>query len=389
MPDFDVVVVGGGLIGMAAALSMSKMSYKVLLLDASPQKTDFNSNKTLVLNHASVNFLEYLGVQVADLNDHDIQKCIVSARGHLGRVRMDAESVNLDFLGKSISYSCLFTGLQDKILTQNNLTVKHSAYVNELKISNRVQCKVGFEASGEQYHTSSNLVLAADGFNSKCRDLVGLATHMEDIDYKCLVARVCMKSYPDHVAMQRFLAPGSLATIPISDNSASLIWTLPSSIVEIRESLSQKSLISIARSELGNSASYFKEIIGQPESYSPKLQYAEKCSVPGLVLLGSAAINLLPITAQGLNIGLRDIIALENILLESKTISWDEYNATQYNKIRKQDHLFCYRQVKYLQKIFSHTNPPLNFIRSFAMSSLSILPMFTGTLATKGAGYSP
>ena len=177
MADFDVVIVGGGMIGMVAALSISKMNYKVILLDAGPPKKDLNSNKTLVLNYASVTFLESLGVQVSELNDHDIQKCIVSARGHFGRVRMDAESINLDFLGKSISYSSLFTELQDKIFAQNNVTVKYSAYVSELNISSGSKYEVGYEISRKQYNVSSNLVIAADGINSKCRDLVGIATH--------------------------------------------------------------------------------------------------------------------------------------------------------------------------------------------------------------------
>jgi 2-octaprenyl-6-methoxyphenol hydroxylase len=383
MHKYDIVIVGGGLNGMLAAIMFGNSPNKVLLLDSAPEPKDIRINKAIVLNHSSVQFLESLGLVFPNDDYYEITNCNVSAKGHFGRVRMSSGDIDLPYLGRVVSYKLLHNLVFSLLKKIKNVTAVYSSLLTNV---NYDSMELEYTTENKTFKLVTSFILGADGVGSKCRSLANIEHNHYDLDYSSLVLNVSTCNN-NNLALQRFILPGSVATIPTGDSSSCVVWTMPTKIINSRIDLPESQLLSLAKSEIGKGASNIIDIIDKPISYPVKLSKSSKASISGLVLLGAAAINLLPITAQGLNISIRDLQCLRSLMSKSKNIKWDNNYAIKYNKLRQQDHDFCYQQVKLLQKTFTTKNFIYNTARSFALNAISLNPFVGEFIAIRGAGY--
>lgn len=382
MPNSSLVIIGGGLNGMIAACAMSKISQHVLLLDAAPKPNNTVINKAIVLNSYSIDFLQEIGLELTD-DIISVTSCHVSARRHFGRVRMKSSDINLPYLGKVVPYSTLYNLISNLIATKNNIQIEYNCTVTDIDSK---KSSITYKNGDSIQTITAPLVIAADGINSSCRDFANIKCDKLDIEYSSLVLNVRMNKDP-HTASVRFLTPGSIAKIPTSRSTSCIIWTMPKDIIKARQELPLPQLLNLANNELGKSSGKIDKILESPISYPIVVQKAQEVSTSGMILLGNSALSLLPITAQGLNIALRDLATIYQIMKSREGVSWNEKDAEHYASLRKEDHDWCFKQVQFLACIFARENSILNIVRSCGLSIASTNPWLGDLIAIRGAGY--
>ena len=380
MKDYDIVIVGGGIVGMLAALAAADTGAKIAIIDANKIEPVPETHKiNLVINATSLKILESIGLGDIMSSSLRINKCIISAKGHFGRVRICAKDLKESSLGKTIALDSL----------RNQLTLKLQQHKNITCLSECKLTKISCTASGLRelhYNDGSirtKLLLAADGVNSMVRKLSNIETTQEDFDYDAMLFYVNMNC-SENIALQRFLSPGSIALIPSREQQACIIWTLPRKKVKARLKLPPEQLMSLAQHDLGKSAGKIRGLVSEVMSYPTHMQRAQKISLPGLVLLGPCANHLLPITAQGLNLAIRDIAVMREVFVESEV--WDEDAARRYDILRAEDHNSNYQQIKYLLRFFNSNNTGISILRSLGFASFGASSPFARRIANIGFG---
>ena len=384
MNKFDIVIVGGGLSGIIAASMLNNLPYNILILEAGEEREN-NSNIGLVLNAASLDILNKVGgfrqhVERAS----DINKCVIAVKNHFGRIRLPEIPA---LLAKVMPVKEVAKCFASKVKSQHNVTILYNSSLKELQQQDYNNKTIVYEHHGVIKNVTTKLVIAADGYDSTVRSVLDIGVDTEKFDYSCVVSNVIMRNKNTSLAMQRFLVPGSLAFIPGNENKATLIWTLETKKAQAKMLLSRPSFLKLLQSDLANSLGQIVAIEDNPITYPVKLQRATKCSVPGVVLLGSTANQLLPITAQGLNMTIRDIATLVDILKKDDSCVWDKQKVISYHNLREKDHDFTYKQIKYSMKLLNKETIALNLIRSILLNSAAMIPNISNIITKSGAGY--
>ena len=375
MKDYDVTIVGAGIVGILAALALAKTNVQIAVLDAKKIAPVVESDKiNLVINATSLKIFEALGLgDVMTESVTRIDKCIISARDHFGRVRLSAKDLNESCLGKTIAADLLLNKLITKLQQHENITCFSECELTKISCDVEGARELYYNKDGSVSSIRTKLLLAADGYNSTVRDLSNVKVISESFDYTAVLFHVAMDAIKN-AASQRFLSPGSIALIPGLENNACIIWTLPQHKAKARLKLDPAQLMSLAQHDLGKSAGKITGLASRLMSYPITMQRAEKITLPGLVFLGSVANQLLPITAQGLNLAIRDIAVMCEVLSDFKV--WDSLAVERYNILRLDDHTANYQQIKYLVRLFGVSNTGLNILRSFGLSTIGAsLPM--------------
>ena len=317
-PSLDVAVVGGGMVGAAAALALARAGFATALLEArAPTAWDAQAEvdlRVVGLAPSSITLLDEL----------DVWTSIRAARaGPYAHMHVwDAES------GAAIDFDAASEG-RDQLgyIVENNL-VQWTLWRALEAAGVRRLCPVevkGFEpredriqlelADGESL--SAALLVAADGAASPLRRLAGIGTRGRDYAQRAVVAHVATERPHENTAWQRFLPGGPLALLPLADGRSSVVWSLAEAQAQRVLALDDQAFLD----ELGV-ASDFR--LGRITACTPraafplKLQLAECYQADRFVLLGDAAHAVHPLAGQGVNLGLRDVTELRDTLLAAR-----------------------------------------------------------------------
>lgn len=322
-PSLDVAVVGGGMVGAAAALALARAGFATALLEArAPTAWDAQAEVDLRVVGLAPS-------SIALLDELDVWTSIRATRaGPYAHMHVwDAES------GAAIDFDAASEG-RDQLgyIVENNL-VQWTLWCALEAAGVRRLCPVevkGFEpredriqlelADGESL--SAALLVAADGAASPLRRLAGIGTRGRDYAQRAVVAHVATERPHENTAWQRFLPGGPLALLPLADGRSSIVWSLAEAQAQRVLALDDPAFLD----ELG-AASDFR--LGRITASTPraafplKLQLAECYQAERLVLLGDAAHAVHPLAGQGVNLGLRDVVELRDTLLAARRAGRD------------------------------------------------------------------
>ncbi len=307
MKQYDIAIVGGGMVGAALANALKNTAFSILLIDASPLQASMD-HRLIALTYNSCQVFKNLTLWPA-LQPHatEIKKIHVSSRGHFGATRIAASEVNLPQLGYLIPAKAINAALTDQLAQQKNLTIVRPAKLTALTqqpdhvtltIENdRLEC------------CSAKLVMAADGTHSTVRELLGIGTEKIAYHQKALVSQIDLQRHHQHIAYERFLPTGAIAMLPLGDSRAALIWTDQTERVDALLKLSDREFLQELQQHFGFRLGKFLHV--HHRAFYP-LQFVQaKQQAQGRVLLmGNAAHTLHPIASQGLNLALYEIAVL-------------------------------------------------------------------------------
>jgi len=393
--DFDVVIVGGGVIGasMASLLVARKLSSPervAIVADrfATPASADADWDlRVFALSRASERLLKMCGVwnslpssRVCPYERMFVWEAGGEPRGK-GSLSFDSAEIgepNLGFIvdGRVLQWQCLQAARTAGVVLLEAGLGGVAATDADVSIS-----------LSDGRTLRSRLVIAADGQESKTRGLLGIETAGHSYRQDALVAHVRTVKPHGSTAWQRFLGPGPLAFLPLPDGRSSIVWS-----AALAEAARLRALDPEAFGAALTAAS--GEVLGDCELSTPlagfplKLQYALEYARPRAVLLGDAAHVVHPLAGQGLNLGLLDCAALADVLGQTgRAGGFGEHKLLRrYERWRRSENLLAAAALDGLERLFSAADPLSAGLRTAGLSAVDKLPFVKQRFAQRALG---
>jgi 2-octaprenyl-6-methoxyphenol hydroxylase len=401
----DVAIVGGGLVGAALALALSRLSptfrqRRIVLIEASDVQSgsldstvyspSFDSRAT-ALADSSVDSFRRLGVWDAMARvAAPITQVHVSEQGRWGATRLQAEEQGRAAFGYVVLNSGIGQVLLQEVAVERCITFMSPARVSSLQpVPDGMQ--VCFD--GGLAPLEASLVILADGGRSPLMASLGLGVTRKPYGQVAIIANLEPSLAPQGRAWERFTRDGAMAVLPLCDHAGrsrvALVWTLPAELADTTLALSDGDFMAAVESRFGQRLGPFRWV-GQRAAYPLELVIAKEQARPGLVLLGNAAHTLHPIAGQGFNLSLRDAMALATHLhTVQEGVALGESAVLQQFVVRqKPDQLLTMLASDALISIFGSSSGLLRRIRQAGLISLELLPGLREKIATFGMGSS-
>lgn len=314
----DVAVVGGGMVGAAAALSLAKAGFSVALVDARQPAawaaSDDIDLRVVGLAPSSVVLLDQLGVWAAirDARASGYERMVVWDAENGATVDFDAADEGRDVLGYIVENNLVQATLWHALDDAGVRRIVPAEVVGYSERDDRAQLEL---ADGQ--FVSARVVVAADGADSPLRAMVGIGTHGRDYAQRGVVAHIQAARPHERTAWQRFLPSGPLAFLPLSDGRCSIVWTLPepeaARVMALDDEAFRDALGVASDFRLGPVLS-----VSRRAAFPLRLKLADRYESGRLVLLGDAAHAVHPLAGQGVNLGLRDVAELRDTLVSAR-----------------------------------------------------------------------
>ncbi|MCH7292445.1 2-octaprenyl-6-methoxyphenyl hydroxylase [Acinetobacter sp. ANC 3926] len=385
----QVIIVGGGMVGLSLALMLAKSNIAVKLLEAvkypnfddenvAPYHSSFDARNT-ALSRRSVQIYQKLGLWEA-LQQHatPILQVHITEQGSFGKARLVAEQEKVESFGQVIENAWLGRVLLTQVRQQPLIELIDGVQVTSLT-QDADQVQIEAMRNGEYIHSlKSKLVIAADGRDSFCRQAIGVGVDEHDYDQVAIVTTVQTSKPHQHVGFERFSALGPLALLPLpGEYRRSVVWPVKKGTeAEWLGEENDQHFLDALQETYGDRAGKFEKT-GKRFSYPLSQVLADKQAVGRVVLMGNAAHTIHPVAGQGFNLCLRDADVLVRFLMEQLAKSDDigaPENLLAYEQSRLKDQQ---RVIKFCDSVvrgFSNQNPILKLLRNTGLIAFDMIP---------------
>ena len=367
---FDVIVVGGGMVGAATAVGFALQGLSVAVIeDKAPKPYAADEAIDLrisAIGCASVRLLERLGAwKHAQQMRHTPYRRLETWEQPGSEVLFDAQSLGLPELGFMLENRVLQLALWQQMQQHDNLTLFCPDKLRQLK-HNADQSWSLELVSGQQLFT--RLVVAADGANSLVRQQAGIGIDGWQYRQNCMLINVETQSQDLDVTWQQFFPSGPRAFLPLWGNHASLVWYDSPQRIRYLQSLNMKQLTQ-------EITQVFPARLGSVQalaagSFPLVRRHAQRYISSGLALVGDAAHTINPLAGQGVNLGYRDVEALLDVVAQArdKGENWSsEQVLLRYQRRRRVDNLLMQSGMDLFYTAFSNSLPPVRMLRNLAL----------------------
>jgi 2-octaprenylphenol hydroxylase len=392
MECFDVIVIGGGIVGATAACALGEAGLDVALVEAhsaaaSEAKTS-RDPRVFAVTRASERILRSLRVwdvmppeDVFAFTDMEVWDA-----GGGSALHFDCAELGEPYLGHIIEPRIILAALMDRLGLLSRITLLLPARFREIHIA-ADEVIVDLE-DGRALH--ARLVIAADGVRSPVRDALGIKTREHDYRQSSLVALVRTAESHRHTAWQRFLPGGPLAFLPLEANWCSIVWTRPTAEAERLLTLDKETF----HAELGAAFDFrLGEITdsGEREVWPLQRRHAEHYVADRAALIGDAAHAIHPLAGQGVNLGLLDAAALAQVVLEARAHGRDFgalRNLRRFERWRRGDNALMMSAMDGINALFSNASTPLQTARAMGLGMVNRAAMLRHLLMRHAMGLS-
>lgn len=234
-------------------------------------------------------------------------------------------------------------------------------------------------AAGRQELTC-RLLVAADGARSSVREMLGISASTVDYEQLAVIGNLLPEIDPDHRAYERFTREGPIAILPLADKRAAFVWVLPPDRARQVLQLGDTAFAEALQQAFGLRLGTFSKV-GERAAYPLALTKANGLTVARGVLVGNAAHGLHPVAAQGFNLGMRDVAALCDCLLDGLQADPEEaadpgapQGLEAYARWRRSDQAKLVRFTDGLVRLFGDHVGPVRLLRNIAMLGFDIIP---------------
>jgi len=311
--DYDIVVIGGGPVGLSFACSMIKSKLKVLLVEKAPLESIASpkaDGREIALTHQSRKVLSELGVWM--LIDQEEVSPLKEAKVFDGNspslLNFSSQKSNIDALGYLVPNQLIKKALFQRASQADNIEI-----INELSVEDINTSASSAEISlSDGRRLCAKLVVAADSRFSAIRRKMGVPSLMRDFSKVMITTRMIHERSHDHVALECFNYGHTLALLPMNGDVSSVVLTVPANKADEMLDLSESDFNKLATEGFNGRLGAMKQI-GERHSYPLVGVHAQRFKSTRFALVGDAAVGMHPVTAHGFNLGLRG----QNILAES------------------------------------------------------------------------
>jgi 2-octaprenyl-6-methoxyphenol hydroxylase len=357
---YDLIIVGGGPVGCAAAAALEGAGLSVLVLEAGAAP----DRRTLALSFGSRLLLERLAVWARIDPVTPIESIHVSQRGGFGRALLTAREAGVPALGYVASYAHVHAALAERLVHCTHAELRVGARATGIAAGDDCAELVVQGSEGPQT-VQGRLIALADGG--------AFAPGYRTLDYAqtALVATIRTDRAHGNRAYERFAASGPIALLPAAEGYA-LIWTAQPADAERLLHASDALFLSELQQAFGDRAGRFCAVSDRAR-FSLALRVARSPREPRTVLLGNAAQTLHPVAGQGLNLGLRDASQLAAMLhADARAIAQADF-AQRFARSRRVDRTSTIALTDLLVRGFSNDVAPMRWLRGCGLTMLDSL----------------
>lgn len=382
--QFDITIVGGGIVGLVMALLLAKDTpLRIALIEENIDSR--NKNRVSAFSLASIRIFQYLKlwetIQGKKVNPY--HKMHVWDEGSTAKIDFDCFEMNEQALGFIIEDRLVHQTLLEALKTNANISFLHPWKLN--KIQHREHGVDLINMNSEQVATK--LIIAADGAKSWVRDQTGTVVKIKDYGQTAIVATVTTEFSHQMTAWQRFLSTGPLAFLPLADlKTCSIVWSAQHQYAEKLLTLDDD----LFCEELSNA---FEKSLGKilhvsrRHSFPLMGRHVKNYIEKGIVYIGDAAHTIHPLAGQGVNIGLLDAASLSEVIAKAvnKNQDFSKHSVLRaYERWRKSENSLMFNGINILNNLF--VSKKLTPVRACGLNIINQIPFFKSLLAKYAMG---
>ena len=379
LTEFQVVIVGAGMVGnaLAAGLANSNISVAIVEPNAAQQPPEVISEcdqfdtRVSAITAQSESLLTQLGAwELINLERKSpYQGMTVWDGDGTGEVNFNASELHVPCLGTIVENREVVWALQQRVEHASNITIIRD-YVSHINNQDEQGLTPVFLASGRELKTQ--LLVGADGALSRIKQWGEFANCEWDYQHQAIVATIELEQSHQYTAWQRFRQEGPLAILPLAannDKTCSIVWSTHSEECEHLLTLSDDEFCA----ELGQA---FEHRLGSVLSVGPRAafplrqRHAKNYVVAGIALVGDAAHTIHPLAGQGVNLGFKDVAALSEELLRAhkQGLNLGDLAVLQrYQRRRQADNLMMMSAMEGFKRLFAAEQPIIRLLRNQGM----------------------
>jgi 2-octaprenyl-6-methoxyphenol hydroxylase len=386
----DVLIGGGGFAGLALAIALRQglgPSFSVVLADPALRAAQSTDARASAIAAAARRMFETLGVwdRVAGEAQPILDMVITDSR-----LTDAVRPVFLTFgeevapgepFAHMIENRPLIDALADKA-REEGVDLRPAAVADFETVSGGIRVRL---SDGEVH---ARLLVAADGARSKIRERAGIATHGWNYDQAGIVATVAHERDHGGRAEEHFLPAGPFAVLPLKGNRSSIVWTEGSGEAERIVALPDDAFHAELERRFGL---HLGEIsaVGARRAYPLGLSVARAFVADRIALVGDAAHVIHPIAGQGLNMGLKDVAALAETIVDAARLGLDPGRLDvleRYQRWRRFDTMAMGVATDGLNRLFSNRSDVARFVRDIGLGLVDRLPGLKRLFIREAAG---
>jgi len=314
--EFDVIVIGGGLVGATLACALASLRLNVALLEAVAPRTVSQpsyDDRTLALSASSCRILQTLGVwPLLQQNATPIREIHVSERNRPGRVILMPQELGLDRFGHVVEARVFGVAVMRMLEDLEQVEFICPASPGTIEFDAR-SARVSVTVEGQTRTLAAPLLVGADGAESIVREALGIAVARHDYNQTAVICNVSTALPHRGRAFECFTPTGPFAVLPHVNDRCGLVWSVASDDADELCAIPDQEFLHQAQSLFGEVLGDWKKV-GKRSLYPLRLVRALDDTGPRAVILGNAAHAIHPIGAQGFNLGLRDVAVLAEVI---------------------------------------------------------------------------
>lgn len=366
--DFDIIVVGGGMVGATFACALGDSSLRIAVVEAEkpslPWPRQGFNNRVSAITRATQRVFQAVGAwegMVARRVAPYREMHVWDATGD-GVIHFDAADLGEPDLGLIVENEVILAALLDRMATFRNIELICPARVRALNVAPSHASLILEEGRT----LTARLVVAADGSRSWVREQAGISTHGWRYDQTAVVATIKTSRHHQDACWQRFMPTGPLAFLPLPDGYSSIVWSTGHEQAQALVAMDEKSFLRALREAFG-------DVLGEMESTGPRgayplmLQHADSYIRERIALVGNAAHTIHPLAGQGLNLGVVDAAVLVQVVEEAQARGADIGSLKvlrRFERWRRAENLPMIAAMDGFKRFFSNDISPLAWLRN-------------------------
>lgn len=387
---FDIVIIGGGIVGASLALALKDSGLKIALIESRlapslPKNKNWDS-RIYAISPGSASFLDNLNVWSTIDSDRVTPVYEMAVFG-------DDSSANLNL-------SAYDAGIPELAFILENCQLQSATWgalqnkKTKVKIFCPMQCtSIEWKESYANVKLTNDMVLqaaliiGADGLNSWVREQAGIEVTQHSYQQSGVVANFSAELSHQNTARQWFRRDGVLALLPLPNKLVSMVWSANEELANTLLTLPETALCQ----KVDEASSHIMgklQLITQPVAFPLNCVHVKTLIKPRLALVGDAAHGIHPLAGQGMNLGLRDVCELATTIVGRGPQSdcGDYMLLRKYERARKEDILAMELTTDSLQKLFNNENPTLARLRNLGLGITNQFPLIKKHLIQHALG---
>lgn len=385
----DIIISGGGIAGLTFALLMADLGLDIHVIDPGappPLKDASPSGRTIALMQSSLNIIKAAGLNNPEQFGAPLKTMRIIDNSIAGQKEQvsdfESRDIGMDAYGYNIPNNMLRSALYELALAHKNITLHVPQKLHDFSITgNNILARLE-----DKTEITAPLIVGADGRKSLVRSIAGIEATEKNYDQSAMTFIINHSKSHQHIATEFHHPSGPLALVPMQGNQCSVVWVEKTSRADELVKIKKQDFETVLQDAIGDTLGTVNLETG-PAAWPLCSIKAKTLTAPNVALIAEAAHVMSPITAQGLNLSLRDVAALAETLADGARAGLalnDPALLKIYEKRRRLDLNSRVYGVDGMMRLVSNDILPLKSLRRGGFKLLDALPPLKNFAMTQG-----